>query len=388
MSQSEIAKVFKSIWGNPPEVVSSSPARANLIGEHIDYNGGCVLPFAIPFRLTVAASRDGEDWGKNIMDFSSDKFGEWTMGSAIKKKEHTVEWLQIPAGVSLIAKNLGLKVGGKYRIESEIPIGSGLSSSAAFEMALFGAIFALNGKEIDLKKLALLGQRVENEFLGVQSGIMDQMASALGKKNHLLLLDCAIIEHRYVKWPKSDCTLWVVHSGISRTLAKSEYNIRRAECDRALEIINSNSRAQYKYLAQVKMHVIKGLKNKLGLTLYKRAKHVISETKRVYDVVDALQKSDMEAVGEALYESHKSLKNDYEVSCRELNLLVDLAKEAGALGGRLVGAGFGGAAIFLVPNEREHDFLNVSKIYREKTQKNPTVWKVWPDDGLSVKYLR
>lgn len=388
MHEPKIIESFKKAWNSAPQIISSAPARANLIGEHVDYNGGVVLPFALPFRLTVAASRYGEDWEKNVMDFSSDKFGDWSLGSAIKKKEHTVEWLQIPAGISLIARNLGLRVGGRYCIESEIPIGSGLSSSAAFENALLAAIFALNDREMDLKEIALLGQRVENEFLKVQSGIMDQMASALGKKGHLLLIDCANLNYKYIKWHRTENSLWIIHTGVSRTLDKSDYNKRRAECEKALEIINAGSSVEYRYLAQVPMDSVKKLKKKLGLTLYRRARHVISETKRVYDVVDALQNGDILAVGKALFESHKSLKSDYEVSCKELDLLVELAKTSGALGARLVGAGFGGAAIFLVPNEREKNFLKIKEVYKERAKKEPMTWKVYPSDGLSVKFLK
>lgn len=380
MPQSKITDAFKDTWGKPPEVVSSSPARANLIGEHIDYNGGHVLPFAIPFRLTVAASLSNGD----SLRLVSKELGSAELRFPI---ERAGDWSDTARGIFWLATRLGLKVSGDYYIESKIPLGSGLSSSAAFEMALFGAIFALNKKDMPFKELALLGQRVENEFLGVQSGIMDQMASALGRKDHLLLLDCATIEHQYVKWPKSDSALWVIHSGITRTLAKSEYNKRRAECDQALSAINSSLHSSYQYLAKVPMEVVEKMADELGNVIYRRAKHVVSETKRVHNVVDALQKGEVKAVGRALFESHESLRRDYEVSCEELDLLVELAKNFGALGGRLVGAGFGGAAIFLVPGEKESEFLKIPNIYREKTKKEPMMWKVWPDDGLKVERL-
>lgn len=381
MYEPKIIESFKKAWKRAPQIISSAPARANLIGEHIDYNGGPVLPFALPFRLTVAACK-----GK----VGSIKFLSKELGclNTFLPFERRGDWADLARGVFWLANKLGLKIYGRYYVESDIPLGSGLSSSAAFEVALLAAIFALNKKEVDPKEIALLGQRVENEFLGVQSGIMDQMASALGKKDHLLLIDCASLDYKYIKWFKAKNSLWIIHTGVSRTLAGSEYNKRRADCEKALDIINDNSSVKYKFLSQVPINLIEELKNKLGLTLYKRAKHVISETKRVYNVVRALERKNVITVGKALFESHKSLKNNYQVSCKELDLLVKLAKTSGALGGRLVGAGFGGAAIFLVPDEKEEDFLKIEAVYRKMTKKEPMVWKVYPSDGLSVQLLK
>ncbi|HDH96240.1 MAG TPA: galactokinase, partial [Proteobacteria bacterium] len=283
-----------------------------------------------------------------------------------------------------VASELGLKTQGRYYITSEIPLGSGLSSSAAFEMALLAAIFELNGHGFDRKELALLGRKVENEFVGVQSGIMDQMISALGKAGKLLLIDCTRIEYRYVDWPDSDASLWIIHTGITRTLAQSEFNKRREQCEAALALINARTGNGFELLAHVPEELVWDLKDELGDVLFRRARHVVTEVKRVYAFVEALERNDLKRAGELLYEAHASSRDNYETSCAELDLLVELAREAGALGGRLVGAGFGGAAVFIVPDRCEPDFVRIPDIYRKRTGRQPRIWKVYPSDGLRV----
>jgi len=369
---------FRAIWKTPPEVVASAPGRANLMGGHIDYSGGPVAPFALPFRLAVAAAPAGS--GPTTL--VSEALGSVEIRPPFQREG---DWADLARGVFWLADELGLDVRGRYYVESKIPVGSGLSSSAAFEMAMLAAIFELNSKGYDKKELALLGPRVENEFLGVQSGIMDQMASALGKKNKLVLIDCAEKEYRYVDWPESNPALWVIHTGISRTLASSEFNKRRKQCEAALEIINARSQKSYRFLAHVPEKVVHDLKDELGELLYKRAKHVAAETRRVYEFVEALNAEDFGRAGELLYEAHASSRDDYEVSCPELDLLVQMAKDAGALGARLTGAGFGGAVVFLVPGEKEAEFLKVPDGYRKETSKTPTCWRVWPSEGLRVE---
>lgn len=338
----------------------SAPARINIIGEHIDYNGGYVFPAAIDRYLYVAIRKrdDTKIFYKDL--FYHDEY-DFDINDDFKL-DSDFRYANYLNGVLTMIKRKGLKFpcGFEMMIASNIPSAGGISSSSALECGFAWAVNKLYGFNLSRKDVALMGQKSEHEFMKVNCGIMDQYIIATAKAGTAELLDCDKVSHEYIPLNLKDYQIVVMNTKKKRELAASAYNTRRSQCEKGLEILQ---KAGYPILnlcalkeSQFAECVEKGLiKDEVIL---KRVRHAVTENARVLKVVDALKKDDLETVGKLLYESHESLKNDYEVSCKELDTLVDLAKEQeGCVGARMTGAGFGGCAIAIVRADKADMFM-------------------------------
>ena len=330
-TEQRAAQAYTEKFGGSPDVVASAPGRINLIGEHTDYNGGFVLPCAIDRRIAVAVGT-GEG-GLYSADFDEMR----------DPGERDDSWADYPRGVAWAMREEGHETGSfRAAFAGDVPLGSGLSSSAAIEAATALALDALLGLRIGRKDLAVICQRAENDYVGVASGIMDQYASLLCEAGAALLVDCRSLEAKSVPLDlaAAGLALVVCDTRVERGLADTGYNDRRSTCESAASTLG---------IKVLRDATEEDLKRLSGEEL-KRARHVISENARVLEAVEALNNNDFTHFGRLMYASHASLRDDYEVSTPELDTFVETAKQNGARGARLTGAGFGGCAIALVPD--------------------------------------
>jgi galactokinase len=358
------APPFAELFGRPPLVATDAPGRVNLIGEHTDYNGGLVLPLAIPQRTRVElAPRDDNRvraWTANLpREIEEYRLGEEKPGRG---------WLDYVQGVTQSLRLAGHKLGGfDLRVESDVPLGSGLSSSAALEVSLLRALREAFGLRLDDVQIALLGQKAENDFVGAPVGVMDQMASSLADERRALFLDTRHMRFERVPLP-AGIEVAVIDSGISHNNAGGEYRRRREECERAAELLG---------FPQLRDLDIQDLWRLVALPepLDRRARHVITENARVRAAVAAMQEGDLERLGKLLNTAHDSLRDDFEVSLPEIDLLVDLARrEPGVYGARLTGGGFGGSIVVLTrAGEARAIADRVVAEYRKRTGRNGAV---------------
>lgn len=365
---SEILKEeFLKLYGNSSETIRmfASPARINIIGEHIDYNGGKVFPAAINRYLYVAVRKRSDS--KIIYNdlFFPGQFTFDTNDTFAYKKEN--DYANFLNGILSImkSKNYVFPCGFEVLIASNVPSAGGISSSSALECGFAWAVSELFDFNISRKDIALMGQQSEHEFMNVNCGIMDQFIIATAKQNTAELLDCATIEHEYVPLNLGDYQFVVMNTKKQRKLSDSKYNERRAQCEEGLAILQKNG-VQIKDLCSLSVSDFE----KYGSfikddVIFRRVRHCVTENQRVIDAVAALKKDDLKTLGQLLYQSHESLKNDYEVTGIELDTLKDLAsKQEGCIGARMTGAGFGGCAIALVHKNSVENFIqNVQKDY-------------------------
>lgn len=376
---------FKALYGQAPDWVVRAPGRVNLIGEHIDYNGGPVLPMAIE-REVVAAARRRDDRILRIASVGSSK--EYR-GSLPVKKSDEVSWANYPLGVMAEFEKLGVELPGlEILYESDVPLGAGLSSSAAMEVATAEILKAAAGVDLSPMETALLAQRAENRFVGVSCGLMDQAASACTVRSKLLLLDCGSRIYEQVDFPSDSITVVIAHSGVRRGLSTSAYNRRRSECDEALRLIHSGTGESYSNLCSVPREVFESEAKNLPEVLVRRARHVIGETERVHRAVEFLRTGDPEGAGKLLNESHFSLRDDYEVSCPELDALTELCRDfEGVFGSRLTGAGFGGCTVTLTRPERAGELIEMLRWdYYEERGLEPLAFASLPAQGVEVVF--
>ncbi|HOB16896.1 MAG TPA: galactokinase [Defluviitoga sp.] len=375
---------FQNIYGRTERTIYHffSPGRINLIGEHIDYNGGYVLPGAINLGIYGAMSpRNDERIHLKSIDFSSEL--EVDLNKTIEYKSED-GWGNYAKGVIkfLLEDGYSLK-GCNILIKGDLPHGAGLSSSAALEVLIGYMLLFLIQKpeEIDKKYLALLGQRVENKFIGVNSGIMDQFTVANAKKDHALLLNTQNLLYEHIPCYLNGYSLVIMNTNKRRELATSNYNQRRQECENALETIKKEKKENINNLCVCTLDDLKYIKNEIE---YKRAKHVITENQRVIKAAELLKINDLKGFGELLVQSHNSLKYDYQVTGFELDTIVEEAlKTPGCIGARMTGAGFGGCAIALVENNNVESFIKiVSKNYHEKTKLKPEFYVTTLENGV------
>lgn len=345
---------FQTRFGRPPEGVAEAPGRVNLIGEHLDYNDGLVLPSAIDRSVLVAfAVRGDKKVGVYSADFREES--QFNLTATIASDEQH-PWANYVRGVVHVLRSEGFSGPGlDLAVAGNVPIAAGLSSSAALEIATLGALDAVWGLDLDGKTLAILGQRAENTFVGVQCGIMDQFAAALATAGHALLIDCRTLDYELVPLELGErgFAIVVAESGVSRELGPSAYNRRRQECADALGLLRgAMSDEPPQALRDVSVADLEEHEGRLPDTLRRRVRHVASEMERVSRSVVALRESDVQAFGRLMDASHVSLRDDFEVSCPELDRLVDLAQQLPVVAGsRLTGAGFGGCTINLVRSE-------------------------------------
>ena len=332
--------------GNEPKQFFC-PGRVNLIGEHIDYLGGLVMPAAISLGIT-GLIRTNNSRAIRLASTSFDGLVELNLDKLPREKQGS--WSDYVLGIIQSVKSEGIEIGGfDLLLDSTLPKGSGLSSSAALEVLVLFALHSLFGEsEPDRTQMALSCQKVENDFIGVQCGIMDQFAVANGKANHAMMLNCDSLKFKHVPFELGDYSLVIINSNKQRELADSAYNQRRQECDKALEIIRQHRAIE---------NLVNATSSDLDLIadpiLRKRTKHASTEQQRVLESESALRNADIETFGELLNASHRSLRNDFEVSCSELDFIVDLLSESEhCLGARMTGAGFGGCSIAVIDTNR------------------------------------
>jgi galactokinase len=343
---------FKSRFGTVAAVYRA-PGRVNLIGEHTDYNEGFVLPAAIGFScwVAVAVRRDRK------LVIQSELFDQSIEVSLDHLDGHGVgKWHDYPVGVASTLQKAGNRLrGANVYIAGDVPLGAGLSSSAAIEVATGHALLAASEYPIDRKQLALLCQRAENEFVGARSGIMDQYVSCFGMAGHALLLDCRSLESRALPLPRT-VQLVICNTMVKHQLGTGEYNTRRAECEGAVRRL-AGALPGIRSLRDVSLQQLEQHRVRLTDTLYKRCHHVITENERVGKFASALDQGDVASLGALMAASHRSLREDYEVSCRELDLMVEIAShQTGVHGARMTGGGFGGCTINLVDASNSAEF--------------------------------
>lgn len=359
-----------------------APGRVNLIGEHTDYNGGFVLPMAIE-RETAVAAAVRDDRKIRVHSINLDETAEFDLDDQTAVKPGF--WLNYIEGVAKLLERRDISLSGAdLLIWSDVPGGAGLSSSAALEIAAGLALTRIAGKTVDGKTLALVGQQAEHEFVGAKVGIMDQFVSANAKAEHALLLDCRSLEFEIVPLDTSEIAVVICDTHVKHDLATSEYNTRRHECEEAVKILQQFL-PNISQLRDVSEKQFNKYENELPAVIRRRARHVVTEIARTVEAAENLKNNNLRRFGQLMKQSHASLRDDYEVSCRELDLMVEIAEScAGVLGARMTGGGFGGSTVNLVEKENLSEFTEkVASEYKRVTAIEPTILTSDAADGAS-----
>ena len=372
-----IKNKFNSLFGNELRVYTS-PGRVNLIGEHTDYNGGFVFPGAIDKGIYAAIKPNGTD---KIRAYSIDyqAMAEFGICEEDAPKE---PWARYIFGVVREMQKRGFKPKGFDTVfAGDVPLGAGMSSSAALESTFAFALNDIYNLGIDKFELARIGQSTEHNYCGVKCGIMDQFASIFGKKGHLMRLNCATMEFEYFPFDPKGYKVVLLDTVVKHELASSAYNKRRESCENACAHIAAKH-PEVKYLSDATMTMLDEVKKEIPNEAYMCAKYVIGEKQRVLDVCDALEKGDYATVGDRMYGTHYGMSKEYEVSCDELDFLNDIAKECGVTGSRVMGGGFGGCTINLVKEGLYDKFIATAKEkFYKKFGHEPKVYDVVISDG-------
>ncbi|MBN2474227.1 MAG: galactokinase [Pirellulales bacterium] len=371
-----VAEHFAARFGGSPKWIVRSPGRVNLIGEHTDYNDGFVLPLAID-RAIWMALRPRDDRRVSVYSIDYDQPGEFSLDSLTKEDGGWIEYLK---GTAWSLQEAGHPLHGfEGVLVGDVPLGAGLSSSAALEMATARAFAVVAGLPWDPIAMAKLGQRAENQWIGVNCGIMDQLISAAGQADHALLIDCRSLQTETVPFPPGVAVV-VLDTSTRRGLVDSEYNQRRAQCESAAEFFKVSA------LRDVSLELFQALAHDLDEITQRRALHVITENDRTLQAVEAMRRGDVAALGVLMDKSHVSLRDDYEVSSDALNAMVEVAAAHEACyGARMTGAGFGGCAVALIHAEDAEDFVQATAAaYQEKTGHTPAVYVCRATNGAEV----
>jgi galactokinase len=379
------AKEFELHFGQTATWIVAAPGRVNIIGEHTDYNEGFVLPMAIDRYTVLAAARPSQNSADQKINWFCTKMRETAeipLQKPVPKGEPA--WSNYVRGVVEQFSKRGIHPGPlNVLMKSTVPMGGGLSSSAALEVATATLLEAVSGITLDPLEKALLCQKAEHEYAGVPCGIMDQFTATMAKENHLLLLDCRFIKADLVPVTESSVSVLIVNSNVKHQLVNGEYAKRKAQCEQAAKILG------VKALRDATSSMLEAARDKMDPVVYRRARHVISENRRTLETADALKNSNWTSAGMLMYASHASLRNDYEVSCNELDVIVDIAHRIGPLNGmlgcRMTGGGFGGCAVCFAKTEAMED---ISKIitteYKSKTGITPSLFICRPASGATV----
>ena len=373
------SRFIKHLGGETPGSVYASPGRINLIGEHTDYNGGFVFPGAVEQGIIAEVRPNGT---RTIRAYSIDlkDYDEFSLDDEKGPRGTHFRFLY---GIAREMMEKGVPVEGfDTAFAGDVPLGAGMSSSAALESTFAFALNDLFGEgKIEKMELAKAGQATEHKYIGTNCGIMDQFISVFGKKGQLVRLDCRSGEHEYFPWHPKGYKLVLINSCVKHELAGSPYNDRRKSCEDVVAAIKK-FKPEAVTLRDCTWEDLEKVKEEVGETNYKRAKYVLGEVDRVLAVSEALKDDDYETVGEKMYETHEGLSKDYEVSCEELDFLVSVALDCGVTGSRLMGGGFGGCTINLVRSELYPTFIEqVTTQFREKYKKNCKVIDVVIGDG-------
>ncbi len=375
--KNRVSQKFVELYGEGATLYTS-PGRINLIGEHTDYNGGFVFPGAVDKGIVAAIRLNGTD---KVRAFALDlnESAEFGLNEQDKPAQ---SWACYIFGVCREIIKRGGVIGGFDTVfAGDVPLGAGMSSSAALESTFAFAINQLYNLGIEKFELARIGQSTEHNYCGVKCGIMDQFASVHGKAGHLMRLDCRSMEYSYFPFDptKHGYRLMLVNSCVKHELVGSPYNDRRASCERVAAVLGQE------FLRGATMEQLESIKDQISEEDYLRARYVIGEEQRVLDVCDALERDDYQTVGERMYQTHWGMSRDYEVSCEELDFLVTIAEHCGVTGSRIMGGGFGGCTINLVKEELYDNFVKtVTEQFAEKYGHKPEIYPVVISDGSRI----
>ena len=377
-----VAAEFQKHYGRPPRWLVAAPGRVNVIGEHTDYNDGFVLPMAIERYAVMAADAAGAPGKFSVYDAHFKESATIDVSALVTKGQP--KWSNYIRGVLAGFQNRGVKVPAlDVAFLSTVPLGGGLSSSAALEVCTATLLEAAMGKTIDPVEKALLAQKAEHDFAGVPCGIMDQFISALGREGHLLLLDCRTRQTELVPMSDPSVALLVINTNVKHELGSGEYARRRAECEQAAKILGVAS------LRDATAGQLEKAKGKMSEVVYRRARHVIGEIERTLHAAEGIRHSNWTSVGNLMYASHAALRDDYEVSCKELDAVVEIAEEIGFRGGvygcRMTGGGFGGCCVALVrAGDVEAITKKIAADYQAKTGIAAAIFASRPAAGATI----
>ena len=364
-------------------ITVQAPGHINIIGEHTDYNDGFVLPGAIDKYITVSIHRNGTAHTANILESQGQSRHSFNLQNFAPLEEG---WPNYVMGVVQELQKLGADIAGfDAAFEGNVPIGAGLSSSAALECSFATALNALFDLGFDKWQLIKASQAAENNFVGMQCGIMDQFASVMGEKDRVLLLDCRSLDYQTFPLELGDYQLLLLNSNVKHTLVSSGYNTRREECEEGVKLLK-NLYPEITNLRDVEAQQLQTSQNKLPEQIYRRCRHVITENARVLQATKALQNGHLQELGELIFQSHHSLQYDYEVSCPEIDFLADLAKGTDyVLGSRMMGGGFGGCTINILEKKQTATFIEyASEQYQKQFGITLTPYEVSIEDGAKV----
>lgn len=370
----KVTQKFIGLFNSNPEMFVFAPGRVNLIGEHTDYSDGFVFPLAIDMGILIAFTPRTDE----VIKLYSIDFEEYFEQDISNFTKGDGNWQEYIKGVAWALGNSGFLVKGFQGVfAGNLPIGAGLSSSAALEVATAKTFCIANNIEISNKELAKISQKAERDWVGVNVGIMDQLISALGKSGYAMKLDCRTLETEYYPIPESICFV-VLDTNTRRELSHSEYNTRHKEVENAANILGVT------HLRDASRSLLNCKQDQFPPLVYKRAKHVITENERVHAFGTAMEAEDLLKMGELLNKSHKSLRDDFEVSSKELDIIVGISREQkGCFGARMIGAGFGGCALALIDKDHLNSFKKeVSRLYMGKTGIKTNVFKVESTNGV------
>lgn len=377
-----LAAEFQKLHGHPPRWIVAAPGRVNVIGEHIDYNDGFVLPMAIERYAVMAADSSSSSSSISIYDAQFKETTTIDISAPVTKGPP--KWSNYIRGVLAGFQSHGVKIPALNVVfMSTVPLGGGLSSSAALEVCAATLIEAATGGAIDPVEKALLAQNAEHEFAGVPCGIMDQFISVMGRESRLLLLDCRSRKTELVPMDDPSVALLIVNTNVKHELSGGEYAQRRSQCEAAAKILGVAS------LRDATAEMLECARDKMDEVVFRRARHVIGEIERTVHAAEAIRNSNWPAAGSLMYASHASLRDDYEVSCKELDDVVEIAESIGVKGGvfgcRMTGGGFGGCAVALVKTENVGNITNqISAGYKVKTGIEATIFVSRPAAGATV----
>ncbi|MBR0223881.1 MAG: galactokinase [Bacteroidales bacterium] len=370
---------FKAFFGEGEPRLFTAPGRINIIGEHTDYNGGFVLPGAVDKAISMAILPNGTPFVNLISIDHEDAALFFRIGGPQPKEQ----WASYFYGVIEEMRQRGATVGGFNAVfGGDVPLGAGMSSSAALESCVGTALNALFKLNFTKEELAKIGQMTEHHYIGVRCGIMDQFASIFGQKGHVVRLDCRSLEYQLVPFNPKGIEIVLIDTMVKHLLASSEYNVRRAQCEEGVAVIKKYL-PNVELLRDVTMEELEAHRAEIDPVSFRRCAFVISENQRLMDACAAMEKGDFEKVGQLVYATHDGLSHDYGVSCPELDFIVDIAHEhENVLGARMMGGGFGGCVIALVKKEGVADYIaDVKKRYMVKFDKDPRVIEVKISDG-------
>jgi galactokinase len=381
-----LASQFREVYGGTPRIFRA-PGRVNIVGEHTDYNDGFVMPAAIDFYTWIAATKREDCILQAYSAHFNEKISLSLDALAGPPRRH---WSDFVRGVAATLQGAGHKLSGvNLFIHGDVPLGAGLSSSASLEVATGLALSSVSGIDVPRLELAKLGQKAEHEYVGARCGIMDQFIASFGAAGHALMLDCRSLEYRLLPIPQNVC-LVICNSMVRHELASGEYNNRRADCETGVKLLQPHLPG-IRALRDVAVADLEAHKNVLPPSTYRRCRHVVTENQRVLAAAKALSAGDITRFGHLMYRSHASLRDDYNVSCAELDLLVHLASlSPGVYGARMTGGGFGGCTVNLTKADAAAAFkIHIEQAYREARGVTPDIYicnpvqgaEAWPAEG-------